>query len=62
LKQESIEIPLFLEKKAADNCFFGKTSPKKEGKTTRVYDEKNRVDGLYFQNDEKFFLSLCELI
>jgi len=51
-----------LEKKAADNCFYGKSSPKKEGKTTWVNDEKNRVDGLHFLNDEKFFLPSCELI
>ena len=38
------EKPLFLEKKAAQNYFFGKSSPKKEGGTVLAIDEKNRLD------------------
>jgi hypothetical protein len=38
------EKPLFLEKKAAQNYFFGKCSPKKEGGTVLAIDEKNRLD------------------
>jgi len=36
------EKPLFLEKKAADNCFLGKSSPKKEDDKIPTTDEKNR--------------------
>lgn len=34
------EKPLFIEKKAAQNYFFGKSSPKKEGGTVLAIDEK----------------------
>ena len=52
------EKPLFLEKKADQNCFFRKSSPKKEKELVHKTDEKDRRDSRYFLYDGKRVISM----